>query len=34
MPLEVKYIGDMDGDSDYIINWNDVIAIYSSHAGF
>lgn len=27
--VEVQYIGDMDGDSEYCINWNDVIAIYS-----
>lgn len=25
----VEYVGDMDGDSEYCINWNDVIAIYS-----
>lgn len=32
--VEIKYIGDMDGDSDYIINWNDVIAVYSVSLSF
>lgn len=27
--VEVKYIGDMDGDSDFAVNWNDAIAIYA-----
>ena len=27
--VEVKYVGDMDGDSDFAINWNDAIAIYA-----
>ena len=25
----VNYVGDMDGDSSFLINWNDVIAVYS-----
>lgn len=25
----VEYVGDMDGDSSFLINWNDVIAVYS-----
>ncbi len=27
--IVVRYAGDMDGDSDYLINWNDVIAVYA-----
>jgi len=27
--IEVKYTGDMDGDSDFAVNWNDAIAVYS-----
>lgn len=27
--VEVKYSGDMDGDSEFAINWNDAIAVYS-----
>lgn len=27
--ISIKYSGDMDGDSDYLINWNDVIAVYA-----
>lgn len=27
--IEVKYTGDMDGDSEFAINWNDTIAIYA-----
>lgn len=27
--VEIKYIGDMDGDSDFAVNWNDAIAIYA-----
>jgi len=27
--VEVKYTGDMDGDSDFAVNWNDTIAIYA-----
>ena len=27
--IEVQYTGDMDGDSDFAVNWNDTIAIYS-----
>ena len=27
--VEVKYVGDMDGDSDFAINWNDAIAVYA-----
>lgn len=27
--IVVEYAGDMDGDSPYILNWNDVIAVYS-----
>lgn len=27
--ISIKYSGDMDGDSDYLTRWNDVIAIYA-----
>ena len=27
--IVVRYAGDMDGDSDYLIKWNDVIAVYA-----
>lgn len=27
--IVVRYAGDMDGDSDHLINWNDVIAVYA-----
>lgn len=27
--IAVRYAGDMDGDSDYLINWNGVIAVYA-----
>ena len=27
--IAVRHAGDMDGDSDYLINWNDVIAVYA-----
>lgn len=27
--IVVRYAGDMDGDSDYVISWNDVIAVYA-----
>ena len=27
--IEIRYTGDMDGDSDFAVNWNDAIAIYA-----